>query len=52
MVRRARNNLLHGGKYFDDNMERSRLLVEQAIEILLLACERHDEVQARFEGRA
>lgn len=52
MVRRVRNNLFHGGKYFDDDMERSRLLVEEAIEILLLACERHDEVKARFEGQA
>jgi hypothetical protein len=52
MVRRVRNNLFHGGKYFDQDSERSRLLIEEAIAVLLLACERHPDVQFIFEGRA
>jgi len=51
-VRRVRNNLFHGGKYFDDDKTRNRLLVKEAIAVLLLAAEWHPEVNFIFEGRA
>lgn len=51
-LRRVRNNLFHGGKYFDDDARRNRRLVREAIAILLLAAERHPEVNFFFEGRA
>lgn len=51
-VRRVRNNLFHGGKYFDDDDERNRILVAEAITVLLCAVERHSEVKFFFEGRA
>ncbi|NKK01234.1 hypothetical protein GFL63_21000 [Rhizobium leguminosarum bv. viciae] len=51
-VRRVRNNLFHGGKYFDDDKTRDRLFVREAIAVLLLAAEKHPEVNFFFEGRA
>jgi hypothetical protein len=51
-VRRVRNNLFHGGKYFDVDRKRNRSLVKETIAILLLAAERHPEVNFFFEGRA
>lgn len=51
-VRRVRNNLFHGGKYFDDDQQRSRLLVKETIAILLTAAEQHPDINFYFEGRA
>ncbi|KAB2684399.1 hypothetical protein [Brucella tritici] len=51
-VRRVRNNLFHGGKYFDYDIVRSEQLIAEAIYTLLLACERHPDVNFFFEGRA
>ncbi|MGO4352615.1 hypothetical protein AB4Z25_11840 [Rhizobium sp. RAF36] len=51
-VRRVRNNLFHGGKYFDDDKRRNRLFVREAIAILLLAAEKHPDINFYFEGRA
>lgn len=52
MVRRVRNNLFHGGKYFDDNAKRNQALVQESITILLLAVEWDKAVNFFFEGRA
>lgn len=52
LVRRVRNNLFHGGKYFKDDINRSERLIAEAINVLLLACERHPDVNFIFEGRA
>ncbi len=51
-IRRVRNNLFHGGKYFDDDFPRNRRLVKEALSILLFAAERHPDVNFFFEGRA
>ncbi|WP_233938999.1 hypothetical protein [Rhizobium leguminosarum] len=51
-VRRVRNNLFHGGKYFDDDHRRNRLLVKETIAVLLLAAEWNPDVNFCFEGRA
>ena len=51
-VRRVRNNLFHGGKYFDDDSGRNERLVAEAILILLEALEWHDGVRFYFEGKA
>lgn len=51
-VRRVRNNLFHGGKYFDNDKRRDRLFVREAIAVLLLAAEQHTDVNFFFEGRA
>jgi len=50
-VRRVRNNLFHGGKYFDDDRDRNEQLVAEAIAVLLLAVVRRDDVLYFFEGR-
>lgn len=52
MVRRVRNNVFHGGKYFDQDVKRDELLIAEAIAVLLLACEWHGDVKFYFEGRA
>ncbi|GCA52812.1 hypothetical protein GOA99_22845 [Sinorhizobium meliloti] len=52
MVRRVRNNLFHGGKYFDDDKQRNQALVDESIAILLLAVAWHKDVNFYFEGRA
>jgi hypothetical protein len=52
LIRRVRNNLFHGGKYFGDNTERDALLVSEAISVLLLAAEWDNEINFFFEGRA
>jgi hypothetical protein len=50
-LRRVRNNLFHGGKYFDDDNDRNEKLVSDAISVLLLAAECHTDVGCYFEGR-
>ncbi|MEY9625053.1 hypothetical protein [Sinorhizobium fredii] len=52
MVRRVRNNLFHGGEYFDDNAKRNQALVQESITIMLLAVEWDKAVNVFFEGRA
>lgn len=52
LVRRVRNNLFHGGKYFDDDPRRNTAIVAEAISILLLSLEWDNEVNFYFEGRA
>lgn len=51
-VRRVRNNMFHGGKYFDGNEERDAVLVSEAIAILLAAAEKDPDINFFFEGRA
>jgi len=51
-VRRVRNNLFHGGKYFGNDKSRDRRFVREAIAVLLLAAEKHPDVNFFFEGRA
>ena len=50
-VRRVRNNLFHGGKYFDDDYNRNEQLVAEAIAVLLLAVVRRNDILNFFEGR-
>ncbi|ASY74358.1 MULTISPECIES: hypothetical protein [Sinorhizobium/Ensifer group] len=51
-VRRVRNNLFHGGKYFDSEPKRDAALVAETIAVLLLAAEWEPDVNFFFEGRA
>lgn len=51
-VRRVRNNLFHGGKYFDEDDERNRILLAESITVLLCAAQCHSEVKFFFEGLA
>lgn len=51
-LRRVRNNLFHGGKYFDDDHDRNAMLVSEAISVLLLAAAWHTDLGFYFEGKA
>ena len=51
-LRRVRNNLFHGGKYFDDDHDRNAMLIGEAISVLLLAAEWNTDLGYYFEGKA
>ena len=51
-VRRVRNNMFHGGKYFDGDEGRDAALVSEAIAVLLAAAEIDPDINFFFEGRA
>jgi len=51
-VRRARNNMFHGEKYFDGDEERDAALVSEAMAVLLAAAEIDPDINFFFEGRA
>lgn len=49
-VRRARNNLFHGGKSGDADHERNDLLVAEALAVLTAALMRDSSLREAFEG--
>ncbi|MCA1869721.1 hypothetical protein HW571_29420 [Agrobacterium genomosp. 3] len=52
LVRRVRNNMFHGGKYFSGDAKRDAALVFEAIAVLLAAVEIDPDINFFFEGRA
>ena len=58
-VRRARNNLMHGGKYMDvgggqhgvvEGSERDDVLLSESLQVLRLAYERNDAIRQHFDN--